>query len=458
MDVFFKQIVFFVTSGTIERCYHLLSDKIAGEAGGTCHCFDLDLQQLRGPSPTLFVLSTWQQAQPINSIFMPQNSFFRIIDAAANRTSEGLRVAEDIMRMHLNDRHLAKRLKKLRHDLIDVLAALPAANSVAARDSIGDVGRNIQVKQEYERSSSKQGTESSKPDVSNQASDERGSASFEPLLIANFKRAQQAIRTLEEFLKSDSETVAKAIEQIRYRCYTLEKACRLALRADTIFALVSIYVLIDGCQWNKTCSANQSKVSEDDWQDALLAKTVRALVDAGVDFIQLRDKDLSDRQLVAAGQVIAKLTRDARTGFIMNDRADIAVACGADGVHVGQDELSVADARRIIGPDKLIGVSTHSLEQAQAAVLEGADYIGVGPVFASQTKSFSQQVGTALVKEICSEVGLPAFAIGGIDLTNAAQVAAVGCGRVAVTAVYAGASLDQYGQITDQLRARLKQS
>jgi len=141
----------------------------------------------------------------------------------------------------------------------------------------------------------------------------------------------------------------------------------------------------------------------------------------------------------------------------MNDRADIAVACGADGVHVGQDELSVADARRIVGPEKLVGVSTHSLAQAQAAVVEGANYIGVGPVFESKTKSFSQQVGTALVEEICNEVSLPAFAIGGIDLTNAAQVATAGCGRVAVTAVYANATLDQYGVITDQLRTQLKQ-
>ena len=373
---------------------------------------------------------------------MSQNSFFRIIDAAANRTAEGLRVAEDVMRMHLNDRHLAKQLKELRHDLVSALATLPAANSIAARDSIGDVGRNIQVKQEYDRSP---------------ADEDLREASFVPLLTANFKRAQQAIRTLEEFLKSDSETVAKAIEQIRYRCYTLEKACRLALRADTIFAPVSIYVLIDGCQWGETCQVNESEITAERWRDTQLAKTVGALVDAKIDFIQLRDKALSDRQLVAAGRVIAELTRDTQTGFFMNDRADIAVACGADGVHVGQDELSVADARRIVGPEKLIGVSTHSLEQAQAAVLEGADYIGVGPVFASQTKSFSQQVGPELVKEICGEVSLPAFAIGGIDLTNADQVAAAGCGRVAVTAVYATATPDQYNNVTQQLRTQLKQ-
>ena len=262
---------------------------------------------------------------------------------------------------------------------------------------------------------------------------------------------------MEEFSKGESETAAKAIEQIRYRCYTLEKACRLALRADAVFNSVSIYVLIDGCQWSETCSAKESEVAVERWRDTKLAKTVQALVGAEVDFVQLRDKALSDRQLVAAGRVIAELTRDSQTQFVMNDRADIAVACGADGVHVGQDELSVADARRIIGPEKLIGVSTHSLTQAQAAVLEGADYIGVGPVFASQTKSFSQQVGTELVKEICDELSLPAFAIGGIDLTNADQVSAAGCGRVAVTAVYANASLNKYGDISDQLRAQLKQ-
>ena len=103
-----------------------------------------------------------------------------------------------------------------------------------------------------------------------------------------------------------------------------------------------------------------------------------------------------------------------------------------------------------------MGFQLTSLEQAQTAVLAGADYIGVGPVFASQTKSFSQQVGTALVKEISSAVSLPAFAIGGIDLSNADHVASAGCGRIAVTAVYASAALDQYDQITEQLRVKLK--
>ncbi len=344
--------------------------------------------------------------------------------------------------MHLNDRHLAKQLKQLRHDLTETLSALPAANSIAARDSVGDVGRNIEAKQEYERSNASE-TES------------QNDSGFEPILTANFKRAQQALRTLEEFSKTESEHAAKAIEQIRYRSYTLEKACSLALRSSKNFNATSIYVLIDGCQWSEVCAANQNEIAAERWQKTQLAQTVRALIDAKVDLIQLRDKTLSDRKLIATGKVIAELTRGTDTSFIMNDRADIAIACGADGVHVGQEELSVADARRILGPNKWIGVSTHSLEQAQAAVLDGADYIGVGPVFASQTKSFSEHKGTELVQQICEEVSLPAFAIGGIDLNNAEQIAAAGCNRVAVTAVFSNAPQEQYSEIASQLRAKL---
>ena len=103
----------------------------------------------------------------------------------------------------------------------------------------------------------------------------------------------------------------------------------------------------------KLAKPMKREITAERWRDTQLAKTVQALVDAKIDFIQLRDKALSDRQLVAAGRVILELTRETQTGFIMNDRADIAVACGADGVHVGQDELSVADTRQIVGPHKL---------------------------------------------------------------------------------------------------------
>ena len=122
----------------------------------------------------------------------------------------------------------------------------------------------------------------------------------------------------------------------------------------------------------------------------------------------------------------------------MNDRPDVAVLARADGVHLGQEDATVKDARRILGPDGLIGVSTHSIEQARAAVLDGASYIGVGPTFASGTKQFSQFTGTELLRSVRAEIQLPAFAIGGITMENLPQVLAAGFTRVAVSGAISG--------------------
>jgi thiamine-phosphate pyrophosphorylase len=131
-------------------------------------------------------------------------------------------------------------------------------------------------------------------------------------------------------------------------------------------------------------------------------------------------------------------TASNQTLFILNDRPDLAVLADADGVHLGQQDLTVKDARRILGPSGLIGVSTHSLEQARAAVLDGANYIGVGPTFASGTKQFSQFTGTELLRSVQAEIRLPAFAIGGVTLQNLPEVLATGFTRVAVSGAIAG--------------------
>jgi thiamine-phosphate pyrophosphorylase len=133
-------------------------------------------------------------------------------------------------------------------------------------------------------------------------------------------------------------------------------------------------------------------------------------------------------------------TRATGALFIMNDRPDIALLADADGVHVGQDELPVADVRQLVGPDRLIGVSTHSLEQARQAVADGADYIGVGPTFPSTTKQFAGYPGLELVRQVSREVTLPAFAIGGITAENVPQVLAAGCRRIAVSHAILGAA------------------
>lgn len=344
-----------------------------------------------------------------------ENSVYRILDAAINRAGEGIRVVEDYVRMVLSDAYLAKELKSLRHDLTTAVAFLDHSSRVAARDSVGDVGRTIQVDAEYQRGSGVGKVESI-----------QGISGG--MIQANLARTQQALRTIEEFSKTISVELAQNVEQLRYRTYTIEKAVVTTVVSLQNLAEARLYVLLDsGTAVGDSLNADRFRAR------------VTELVGAGVDLIQLRDKQLTDRELVTAGRLIAGVTRGTKTRFIMNDRADLAVACQADGVHVGQDELAVPDVRRIVGAAKLIGVSTHSIQQARQAVLDGANYIGVGPVFESQTKSFDEFVGLELVGSVASEIQLPAFAIGGINTTNVRQVVDAGLSRVAVSSAVAHA-------------------
>jgi len=159
---------------------------------------------------------------------------------------------------------------------------------------------------------------------------------------------------------------------------------------------------------------------------------VEELLVGEVDVIQLRDRSADDRTLISRARAGTEIARRLGKVFIMNDRADLALAADTDGVHVGQEELPVADARRIVG-NRLVGVSTHSIQQALDAVKDGADYIGCGPVFSSKTKCFTEFVGTEFLTQVVDEIQIPAFAIGGIDLTNVDQVIRSGMHRVAVT-------------------------
>jgi thiamine-phosphate pyrophosphorylase len=165
---------------------------------------------------------------------------------------------------------------------------------------------------------------------------------------------------------------------------------------------------------------------------AAFESIVRSLVEAGVGMLQLRDKRLDDRELVDRARQLRQLTRGTATLCIINDRADIAAAVDADGVHLGQEDLSFKDARSIVGPRMLIGVSTHNIGQARAAVLDGANYLGSGPTFASNTKAFDMFAGLDYLREVSSEIRLPTFAIGGIAAGNLADVLATGISRVAV--------------------------
>ncbi len=162
------------------------------------------------------------------------------------------------------------------------------------------------------------------------------------------------------------------------------------------------------------------------------ALLVRALVDAGVGVLQLRAKQLDDRDLLARARLLRELTLHTDTLFIMNDRPDVTVLAEADGVHVGQDDLAVGDARRVVGPNCLIGVSTHSMAQARQAIRDGADYIGCGPTFPSTTKHFENFPGLDYLRAIRDLETPPAFAIGGIRSENLSSVLETGIRRVAM--------------------------
>ncbi len=153
---------------------------------------------------------------------------------------------------------------------------------------------------------------------------------------------------------------------------------------------------------------------------------------AGVQWVQYREKDKSRREIYEVALRLRRLTRDFNATFIVNDHADIALSVDADGVHLGQEDLPIKEARKIMGREKIIGISTHSLEQAIEAEAEGADYIGFGPIFCTTTKDAGEPKGVEEMMEIKRQIRIPVVAIGGISLGNLQSVLDAGADAVAV--------------------------
>jgi thiamine-phosphate pyrophosphorylase len=173
--------------------------------------------------------------------------------------------------------------------------------------------------------------------------------------------------------------------------------------------------------------------------DAVPAALIEAALLGGVDIVQLRMKDADDAAVLRVARVFGELCARHGALFIVNDRPDLAVQAGADGVHVGQDDVAVAQARSVVGPDRLVGLSTHSEAQIDAAAHAGIDYIGVGPVHATPTKPGRSAVGLPLVRYAAAHASVPFFAIGGIDQDNVGAVRDAGAQRIAVVRAIAQA-------------------
>lgn len=171
-----------------------------------------------------------------------------------------------------------------------------------------------------------------------------------------------------------------------------------------------------------------------------VVETVRQAVAAGAAMVQLRDPQAKTRGLVEAARELAALLRPAGIPFIVNDRVDVAIAAGADGVHLGQSDMSVADARGLIGPDAILGLSITAMADVETSDLSGVDYLGVGPVFVTATKSdAAPAMGLAGLAAVRAASTLPIVAIGGIDWTNAAEVIAIGADGVAIVSAICAA-------------------
>ena len=184
-------------------------------------------------------------------------------------------------------------------------------------------------------------------------------------------------------------------------------------------------------------------------------ETVRLAVDGGADAIQLREKVISDRDFISLARKAHEITTRSERLLIINDRVHVAREINADGVHLGQQDMSVLEARDIIGNEKIIGVSTHSITQARQAQKDGADYIAIGPIYPTRTKDYEPSIGIEVIQEILGIVNIPIIAIGAITLENMDEVLRAGASRVAVCSAIIG-SKDIYSS-TKQFKEKLNQ-
>jgi thiamine-phosphate pyrophosphorylase len=316
----------------------------------------------------------------------------RILDANANRAREALRVMEDAARFALDDAKLCRELKSLRHELREALTGLAPGWLEANRDTAGDVGTAISAAGETARSG------------------------LGEVVVAAGKRLGEALRVIEEVGKTVDPHLAGRVEALRYRFYDVESALHLRLGGGS------------APQW-RVCVLLTEALCRRPWADVL-----RAAVEAGAGCIQVREKQMSGADLARRARRVLDVARPAGVRVIVNDRLDVAQAVDADGVHLGPDDLSIADARRLVGRSLLVGASTRSLEQAEAAVTAGADYCGVGTMFPTTTRTAAAPAGPSYLRAFLQRFpAVPHLAIGGITPDNIGELIEAGVRGVAVS-------------------------
>jgi thiamine-phosphate pyrophosphorylase len=300
----------------------------------------------------------------------------RLTDANLNRAKEGLRVLEDVARFVLEDAALVEVARGMRHSLSKYYSQVEQQQQVAARDAAHDLGAGFGVPTRK---------------------------SLRHIILANAHRAEEALRVLEEF-----STQPDPLKDLRYGVYELEKNL---LKASSLFPFMqgALYIITD----------------------SLI--TAREGLQQGASVLQLRDKNSALPEIKKKAFEFRALADEFNAVFIVNDYPEIAVEVLADGVHLGQSDMSVNDARKILKPFQIVGKSSHAIEQARTVVGDGCDYFAVGPIHATPTKAGKPAVTVSYLKEVLAEnFKVPFVAIGGLDLSNVDEVLTLGARNVAI--------------------------
>ena len=324
------------------------------------------------------------------------------MDASLNRIAEGLRYLEDVSRFLLNDASITTQLKSMRHGLVESDTAFQQ-RLLAARDAVGDVGVNLETP------------------------GQKKLRDLPASVVANARRVQEGLRTLEEFSKVHAiapHLTPGKLGEARFALYTIEKDLlgRL-LRQERAKLVRGVYVIID-----TEALRGRSHV-----------EATRQAIRGGAAVIQLRHKTRDLGEILPAAREMKSCCAAAGIPFIANDYLDLAQAVEADGLHVGQTDLPVTILRKLAPLDMIIGCSVSDVAQAKRAVADGADHVAVGAIFPTSSKE-SVVTGIEALRQVRAAVNVPVVAIGGITAGNIAQVKAMGADSAAVISAVLGAA------------------
>jgi thiamine-phosphate pyrophosphorylase len=312
---------------------------------------------------------------------------YQIIDANLDRAREGLRVLEDWARFGLGEEKYVEKIKNFRQ----ILGKNHLEVYKQSRNHIEDKCKGLTHQEQINRKSSEQ------------------------IISSNSGRVQEALRVIEEFSRLHNHALSKISSEIRYEIYTLEidllnlSKCK---KSQEILKENNLYVITD--------------------QKENLLEIIEDILIAGVRIIQYRFKAGTDKDVLQEAIQIKNLCKRYNSLFIINDRVDIALAANADGIHLGQDDLDLKTARKLLGYSKIIGISANNEIDISNALEGGCDYIGIGPVFATATKKNKKPIGIEKIKTLTKDINIPWFAIGGITKNKISYLKSNGLKKVAL--------------------------